>query len=322
MNSINNYHENSISMYTALKAAQSSQVANEGKETKELKKPIGSIIVELSEDSLAKSRESKFQVLDGEWREKLENQHLQNQKIWEESGAVVQNVEKRIIPNIQLNEKLVNSLDSSDAKVIDAAHSIINDNLLIRDATTTEEERKALISLGLEKAKYLAENYMTKEKATDFLSAMEEIAKIAVNGGNNQNGVIQYDIPRGPLVGAPDDYINEFDVMKKNDPTAWHEYSDLMNKAVKSGDTEGMISAMKHALNWSKQTHKENPQIFDEQIKHYSDWKEQVANSKIPDLFSEIDRTTKESFLISADKLNDFIKQETLERNIKAFLII
>ncbi|MFF5995547.1 hypothetical protein AAGS61_12485 [Lysinibacillus sp. KU-BSD001] len=160
---------------------------------------------------------------------------------------------------------------------------------------------------------------MTKEKATDFLSAMEEIAKIAVNGGKNQNGVIQYYIPRGPLVGAPNDNINEFDVMKKKDPAAWHEYSNLMNKAVKSGDTEGMISAMMHALNWSKKTHKENPQIFDEQIKNYSDWKEQVANSKIPDLFSEIDGTTKESFLISANQLNNFIKQETLERNIKVF---
>lgn len=318
MNSINNHHKSPISTYPELKAAQSSRIVKE-EENKELEKSSGNIIVELSEETLAKSRESKFQVLDGEWRQRLESQHLQNQKNWEESGAVVQNVEKRIIPNIQLNERLVNSLDGSDGKVIDAAHSIINDNLLIRNGATTEEERKALISLGFEKAKYLAENYMTKEKATDFLSAMEEIAKVAVNGSENQNGVIQYDIPRGPLVGAPNDNINEFDAMKKKDPTAWDEYSDLMNKAVKSGDTEGVISAMKHALNWSKKTHKENPQIFDEQIKNYSDWKEQVANSKIPDLFSEIDRTTKENFLISADQLNNFIKQETLERNIKEF---
>lgn len=317
MNSINNNYQNTTSTYMAAKAAQNKH--HEKEEHKELQASIETFTVELSEDSVERSKENKFQVLDGEWRQRLENQHLQNQKVWEESGAVVQNVEKRIIPAIQLNEKLVSSLNRSDEKVIDAAHSIINENLLIRDGTTTEEERKALISLGLEKAKYLAENYMTSDKAAEFMSAMEEIAKIAVNVGENRNGIIQYEIPRGPLAGAPDDNINEFDVMKKKDPEAWREYSAMMDKAVKSGDPESMISAMKHALNWSKKTHQENPQFFDEQIKDYSDWKAQMTNSETPNSFSEIDRTTKESFLSSAGQLNHFIKQETLERDLHAF---
>ncbi|MFF5995546.1 hypothetical protein AAGS61_12480 [Lysinibacillus sp. KU-BSD001] len=66
-----------------MKAAQSSRIAKEEKENKELAKSIENIIVELSEDTLAKSRESKFQVLDGEWGQRLESYHLQNQNIWE-----------------------------------------------------------------------------------------------------------------------------------------------------------------------------------------------------------------------------------------------
>ncbi|WP_042479314.1 hypothetical protein [Bacillus ndiopicus] len=80
------------------------------------------------------------------------------QKEFENSGAVVQNVAKRIIPNIQLNEKLMNSLKGLDDYVIDAAYSIINDNLLTHDGTLSAHERAELISLGIEKAKYLSEH--------------------------------------------------------------------------------------------------------------------------------------------------------------------
>lgn len=271
---------------------------------------------EISKDGFSKF---KLQISDNEWRKHLEDQHAQNQKDWETSGAVIQNVEKRIIPNIQLNDKLVNSLNQSSEEIVNAAHSIINDNLLNRDGSVSNEERMELMSLGMEKAKYLSEHHMTKEKAAEFMSAMETIAKIGVNGGTLQNGIIKYDIPQGPLVGAPENNINEFDVMKTTDSSAWNKYSAMMDDAVKSGDQVKMISAMKYALDWSKNSHKMNPGIFETQQKNYSDWKISVENVEVSNTFYSVNRTSKESFLSNAATLGKVIDQGKLETDLKKF---
>ena len=278
-----------------------------------------SVIIELSKDGLEKLKENKLRDPDAEWRRELESQHIQNQKEWEESGAVVQNVARRIIPNIQLNDKLVNSLSGSGENIIDAAYSIINDNLLTHDGAISEEERMELISLGLEKAKYLAEHYMEKEKADEFMSAMNTIAKIGTGGTVNENGVVQYDVPRGPLVGAPDDYVNGFDIMKKVDHSAWDKYSSMMDEAIQRNDKEKMLSAMRYALDWSKKMHRANSKIFEEEIKNYSDWKKHIEDTEVPDFFERVNRTNKESFLVSAYELGGNLTKEILEKNLGLF---
>ncbi len=278
-----------------------------------------SVIVELSKDGLEKLKESKLRDSSAEWRKELESQHIQNQKEWEESGAVVQNVARRIIPNIQLNDKLVNSLSGLGENIIDAAYSIINDNLLTHDGAISEEERMELISLGLEKAKYLAEHYMEKEKADEFMSAMNTIAKIGTSGTVNENGILQYDVPRGPLVGAPDDYVNEFDIMKKADRSAWNKYSSMMNEAIQTNEKEKMLSAMKYALDWSKKMHRTNSNIFEEEIKNYSDWKKHIGDTELPDFYERVNRTSKENFSVSVYELGGNLTREILEKNLNLF---
>lgn len=322
-NIINNiYNSTALTAYNGIRGIQNDDVEKKTVASAKDQDSNGdNVIVELSEDGLAKLKENKFQAPDIEWRKWLENQHIQNQKEWERSGAVVQNVERRIIPNIQLNDKLVSSLSGSSTYVVGVAYSIINDDLLSHDGTMTEEKRMELISLGIEKAKYLSENYMTKEKANEFMSAINMIAKIGANGKADRNGIVRYDIPKGPLVGAPDDNINEFDVMKENDSSAWNEYSTMMNEAVKNDDKEKMVSAMKYALDWSRKMHKEKSRIFDDQIKNYSKWKERIENTRIADSFSGIDRTSKEKFLLSANGLNNYIKKEKFEENLNKFFM-
>ncbi|WP_042479312.1 hypothetical protein [Bacillus ndiopicus] len=64
------------------------------------------------------------------------------------------------------------------------------------------------------------------------MSAIDAIAKIGLNGKVSDNEKIQYDIPKGPLVGAPDDYVHEFDLMEKADYPAWSQYKSMMNEAL------------------------------------------------------------------------------------------
>lgn len=247
-----------------------------------------SVIVELSKDGLEKLKESKLRDSSAEWRKELES-------------------------------KLVNSLSGLGENIIDAAYSIINDNLLTHDGAISEEERMELISLGLEKAKYLAEHYMEKEKADEFMSAMNTIAKIGTSGTVNENGILQYDVPRGPLVGAPDDYVNEFDIMKKADRSAWNKYSSMMNEAIQTNEKEKMLSAMKYALDWSKKMHRTNSNIFEEEIKNYSDWKKHIGDTELPDFYERVNRTSKEDFSVSVYELGGNLTREILEKNLNLF---
>ncbi len=247
-----------------------------------------SVIVELSKDGLEKLKESKLCDSSAEWRKELES-------------------------------KLVNSLSGLGENIIDAAYSIINDNLLTHDGAISEEERMELISLGLEKAKYLAEHYMEKEKADEFMSAMNTIAKIGTSGTVNENGILQYDVPRGPLVGAPDDYVNEFDIMKKADRSAWNKYSSMMNEAIQTNEKEKMLSAMKYALDWSKKMHRTNSNIFEEEIKNYSDWKKHIGDTELPDFYERVNRTSKENFSVSVYELGGNLTREILEKNLNLF---
>ncbi len=176
-----------------------------------------------------------------------------------------------------------------------------------------------LISLGLEKAKYLAEHYMEKEKADEFMSAMNTIAKIGTSGTVNENGILQYDVPRGPLVGAPDDYVNEFDIMKKADRSAWNKYSSMMNEAIQTNEKEKMLSAMKYALDWSKKMHRTNSNIFEEEIKNYSDWKKHIGDTELPDFYERVNRTSKEDFSVSVYELGGNLTREILEKNLNLF---
>ncbi|MFE3573062.1 hypothetical protein [Lysinibacillus sp. NPDC059133] len=78
------------------------------------------------------------------------------------------NVLAIIIPHIQTNDKLANSLKGASQQVFDATYITISQNFLVRDVgDMTEEQRQAMISLGLEKAQYIADNYLTGQQAKD-----------------------------------------------------------------------------------------------------------------------------------------------------------
>lgn len=59
-------------------------------------------------------------------------------------------------------------------------YDIIRQNFLIGNSSSmTEEERQANISLGMKKAEYAAENFISEDNKPAFLDAMESIAKLA-----------------------------------------------------------------------------------------------------------------------------------------------
>ena len=84
---------------------------------------------------------------------------MRKQKLFEESGGVKHRTPRMIIPHIQTNDALVNSLEGLEENLSDAVYRIISDDLLTIPGFARLEARNEQIALGLGKAKYLAVNY-------------------------------------------------------------------------------------------------------------------------------------------------------------------
>ncbi len=187
----------------------------------------------------------------------------------------------RIIPNIQTNDKLEKSLQGADENIVDAAYSIIRSDLIPHNVgNLTEDERKELISVGLEKARFLADR-LEGDKAASFMDAMNTIARYGINGKTDQQGNVTYDIRWGAMVGAPDDYISTGELMQKIDPEAYKVYSSMQDEAYEKRDENLALKAAKFAIDWEINSYKTNPQPFEKLKEEQINWKKNVDNTKI-----------------------------------------
>lgn len=223
-----------------------------------------------------------------------------------------------IIPNIQTNDLLVQSLKGVSQEVIDAVYDTIEKDLLNKNlGTLSEEERQQTIALGLEKAKYIASNYLQGQQADNFLKAMETIAKYALNGTRDESGTITFHIEKGPLVGAPDDYINKFDLMKSKDPETYEKYAKNLREAFESNDQNKYIKAMRELTDWVERVTRSNPRLIEDALKNYSNWKKKQEETALPTYFTNTNFSSKEAFTNSI--LNNNESSKRLQDSIYRF---
>lgn len=136
--------------------------------------------------------------------------------------------------NIQANSKLQDSLEGQVKKYVMQPFRNLQ-KLFLRDVgDMTEEQRQAMISLGLEKARYIADNYLEGQQAKDYMDAMTTIAKFALNGVKDENGKYTFDIEKGPLNGAADDQVNMGDILKEAYPDEWEANRAKRRAAIES----------------------------------------------------------------------------------------
>jgi hypothetical protein len=284
-----------------------------------------SVLVEISNEGFKKLEIDKFKYPDAEWRKHLAEEQAAKEAAWEAADAVVHNSAHQIIPNIQTNDQLVKSLAGLDKNVVDAAYDIINEHLLKRDVDgLTEEQRQGLISLGMEKAKYLAQNYMAAGTANQFLGAMEKIAQYGMNGTVNEGGQVTFDIQQGPLVGAPDDNAVDYTaLMKSRNPEKYEEYYRLMQEGINNNDSTTMGKAMKIFIDWSIDLHKNNPEVIAGAVKDYTDWKKSGEGTKVADTYKGSDYSGIANFLDSIRNQNfsnQLFGSDYLESCLQSFL--
>jgi hypothetical protein len=134
---------------------------------------------------------------------------------------------------------------------------------------------------------------------------METIAKYGMNGTVDENGNVTYDIKEGPMVGAPDDYVNRMDVLKSKAPDLYNEINELNYSIVnrKSGEKYStklleLYQKAEKVLNnaSSDEDGKTNQEAA---VEEYADWKEKIEETKLPNVFSNVKYDNLQSFFVS-----------------------
>lgn len=278
---------------------------------KEISSQYGdNVLVEFSGDGLeALSQSVRAQTRKGsmELTEKEQAGRAEKQELLEQSIVQLENTHRLIIPNIQTNRKLYDSLENAPEQIVKAADGIIKNYLLPHDVSgMTEEQRKDAISFGLEEARYLAENYLDEQHAQDFVSAMETIARYGMNGTVSEDGRVTYHIEKGPLSGAPDDYVHESDILKEKAPELYRELQEL-NQRIAKGETGwgqkfiDLNRRINEKLGSFSGTVSQGKQLtyYEEAAASYQSWKKAMDNTKLPDTYHNVNYAGVTSFFDS-----------------------
>ena len=290
---------------------------NKGEKVNLFHENSNGVSVELSEEGLKKLSEDALSVKqDGEMN--LSGSYEERVKFLQESLKPAQKLH-RIIPNIQTNDKLEKSLQGADENIVDAAYSIIRSDLIPHNVgNLTEDERIELISVGLEKAKYLADR-LEGDKAGIFMEAMNTIAKYGINGKTDIQGNVTYDIRWGAMLGAPDDYISRGELMQRVSPEEYKIYSSMRDEAIEKNDDRLALKAAKFAIDWEINSYKTNPQPFEEEKAKQVNWKKSVDNTKINSSYNDTDRSNMGTFVNSILQQNKVLNVEYLADNLQKF---
>ena len=176
-------------------------------------------------------------------------------------------------------------------------YGIIRQNFLVeKNGSVTEEERQANIALGMKKAEYAAENFISEDNRKAFLKAMESIAQLASAGKTDSNGNMDYGVKKGNYLGHGSNMVyttDAVDVMRTMDSSAYTEYQKIRNEG------DGMNS-LRYLTNWYANAVKKSPTMIEEYEKQSEEYIEKnVKNQKLDQTFADIKTESKDAFLES-----------------------
>lgn len=203
-----------------------------------------------------------------------------------------------------IDNKLVDSLKNVSEDVKQSVYGIIRQDMLRGyDGGMSESERQDRISFGLAEAQYLADNYMGKEDADKFMTAMKKIAGIAQNGTADKNGKMTYDMPGNQASyvdknGYTVETTDTIGMMKKYDSDKYNQWKELQDKFGETGDEEYLKASMKVSIQFvlDNTHHPERVNAYE------NEQKSKVANlsdKNVRKTFEKVDTKDFDSFMNS-----------------------
>ena len=177
-------------------------------------------------------------------------------------------------------------------------YDIIRQNFLVGNSgSMTEEERQANISLGMKKAEYAAQNFISEDSRDAFLEAMESIAKLAGAGTADSSGNMDYGVAKARYLGHGSGLVqttSALDMMRTMDKDAYAEYQKM------GQNDDGGLSSLKYLTNWYAGAVKKDPSMVDTYEKQSEEYVEKnVKDRELDATFADIKTESMAAFLES-----------------------
>lgn len=178
-------------------------------------------------------------------------------------------------------------------------YDIIRQNFLVKNRESmTEEERQANISLGMKKAEYAAENFVSEDSRTAFLDAMETMAKLASAGKADADGNMNYGVKAGKYLGHGSHLVyttDELDMMRTMDPDAYAEYRKIDRE---STDEDRSLNTMRYLADWYHRMIASDKNMVDRYESRSDRYvEEHVKNKKLDTTFATLRTDSKAAFM-------------------------
>ncbi|XOK59203.1 hypothetical protein ACJ7K1_21870 [Paenibacillus elgii] len=227
-------------------------------------------------------------------------------------GAIKHHVGK-IFVSAQIDESLNRLFEGKSQEVSDAVHTIIGSNLLPGGSVSDEGERAALREAGLAQAKYVADRYMSGGESSELMAIMNQIAVIGAKGTvDSATGSVSYKMPPSRPVGAPEDYVDINELMKRFEPAT---YKKLNEAVTGSGDWGSILFSFVQKIpqneQWVTKYREETKQLMHE-----------LKTTKLDNRFAGVDTTNMGSFLLDINRKLEqtpLAKSDALMRNMANF---
>lgn len=200
----------------------------------------------------------------------------------------------------RIDNAVTDALRGKSQELKDSVYDIIWNDFLPNDVHGVEEtDRLARISLGVEKAEYLAGQFMDEKTKGSFMTAMRSIARIGMEGKRVGSCQMEYRVKHA--IGLDGNgYVHEDSrgevsfAMQKYDPEAYAAYQRLQNSS--GEDTwESAMFSMEWMLKNIDLVAAGRPGYQKYQDKQY----EKLYQVKLDRTFSGADTSSKENFLSS-----------------------
>ncbi len=219
----------------------------------------------------------------------------------------------KIFVSAQAEESLNRLLDGQPQEVSDAVYTIIGSNLLPGGPVPDEGERALLREAGLAQAKYVADRYMSGSEASELMAVMNQIAVIGAKGAVDPvTGNVSYKMPPSRPVGAPEDYVDINELMKRFEPDT---YKKLREAAPGSRDWGRLLFSFVEQIpqneQWITKYREETDQLLQE-----------LKTTKLDNRFAGADTADMASFLLDANRKLEqtpVAKTDALMRNMAHF---
>lgn len=199
---------------------------------------------------------------------------------------------------VDADRAISSALENCSKEEQEFVYDIIRQNFLIDNGgSMSEEERLANISLGMKKAEYAANNFISEDNKSSFLKAMESVAKLASAGEMGENGNMDYGVKKGHYLGHGSNLVyttDVFDMMRTMDSGAYEEYQRIQRE---SSDSDRPLNTLKYLTNWYANAVTKNSHMVDEyEAKSDKYMNENVKKQKIDSTFKDLKTESKSAF--------------------------